>query len=557
MNLRTKNHILIALLIILTFSVYAQVISHEFTSYDDPYYITENPMVQEGLSGKSALWAINTYRAGFWIPLTWISFLIDNEMFGLFPGGFLYVNLVFHILNTLLVYLLLRRMTGALWRSFLVALLFGIHPIHVESVAWATERKDVLSTLFFLTAVLAYLVYLKKPRPHVYGLLIVSFVLSLMAKPMYVTFPLTLLLLDYWPLNRWQTELPDKPGISFFPGNSFLYPVLEKIPLLLISIFFSVFNILVARETDIFTPVQSLSLPIRLANAAISYLSYMGKTIWPVELGVLYPHPGNTLAFSEIVLALAALSLITAGVLLVSRKRRYLLFGWFWFLGTLFPVSGLFQNGYQAMADRFVYIPVLGLMIITVWGGCELAMKFDPLKKVAIGVTAGVMVTLLIRTHIQVQYWRDSLSLFSRTLAVTENNYLMHDYAGIQLIQKGRLDEAYDHFQRAIAINPGYPDAYFNAGTYLMFHGQLDGAIAALRQSLNLGVRGENRRRVESNLKKARLAAQNPAELIALLEKTVILKPADSRLHLLLAELYQKTGRFEKALEHYQKAQAP
>ncbi len=556
MSSSTKNYILVALLVLLTFSVYARVISHEFTSYDDPYYITENPMIREGLTGKSALWAVTTFRAGFWIPLTWISFLIDYDLFGLFPGGYLYVNLALHILNTLLVYWLLRRMTGACWLSFLAALLFGIHPIHVESVAWATERKDVLSALFFLMAILAYLTYLKKPRPHIYALLALFFVLSLMAKPMHVTFPLALLLLDYWPLDRWRTEQPPRPGRSLLPADSFLYPVFEKIPLLLISAFFSLFNIMVARETDILTSVNVLSPPIRLANAVVSCLEYLKKIIWPAKLGVLYPHPGNSLTPTEIGLAAAALALITVVVLWNGRKRRYLVFGWLWFLGILFPVSGLFQNGHQAMADRFVYIPMLGLIIIAVWGGFEAALKFRFIKIIGICVTAVILAALLIRTHVQINYWQNSLSLFTRTLAITENNYLMHDYAGIQLVQRGKLDEAYEHFQKAIAINPNYPDAYFNAGTYLMFHGRLGIAIAALQRSLELGIDGKNRRRAENNLRKARLAAKNPDELISILEKSLALKPADSGLYLSLAELYAKTGRPEKAREYYQEGQA-
>lgn len=530
MSVTAKNYILIVLLILLTGGVYAQIITHEFISYDDPYYITENPMIARGLSGDTALWAINTFRAGFWIPLTWLSLLIDHELFGLFPGGFLLVNLILHVLNTLIVYLLLRRMTGAYWRSFLVALLFGIHPIHVESVAWATERKDVLSTFFFLAAIWAYLIYLKKPRPLIYAWLVLSFVFSLMAKPMYVTFPLALLLLDYWPLDRWQTALPKKPGIAIFPNNSIFYPVLEKIPLLFISAFFAGFNILVARATDIFLSINSLPLTSRLGNAMVSYVAYLDKIIWPTNLGVLYPHPGKTLALSAILLSMAVLALITTGILLAGRGHRYLPCGWFWFLGILFPVSGLFQNGYQAMADRFVYIPALGLMIMAVWGGYDLTVKFKGIKTTMITLAAIILSALFFRTYIQAHYWRNSLSLYTRTLAVTENNYLMHDYAGIQLVQRGKLDEAYGHFQKAMAINPNYPDAYFNAGTYLMFHGRLAEAAASLERSLELGIRGKNRQRAENNLKKTLLAAENPAELIAILEKTLLLKPSDENL---------------------------
>ncbi|MFO8048169.1 MAG: hypothetical protein R6U29_03970, partial [Desulfosudaceae bacterium] len=392
----------------------------------------------------------------------------------------------------------------------------------------------VLSTFFFLITVGAYFFYRQKSKPWLYGLLVASFVLSLMAKPMYVTLPLALLLLDYWPLNRFlkgspnrrQTKArPAKPGKSLFSADTVYYPLLEKIPLLLISAFFSVFNLLIAAHTNILQSVQNLSPTDRLANAVVCCLKYLQKIFWPEELGVLYPHPGHDLAWPEITLAAVVLTMITVGVLLAGRKHRYLPMGWFWFLIVLSPVSGLLQNGHQAMADRFVYMPLLGLLVIVVWGGHDLVARLKFSRAFVLIFTAIIVAALLTRTCYQVNYWRDSLSLYKRTLAVTENNYLMHDYAGIELVQQGKIDLAFPYFKKAIAINPDYPDAYFSAGTYLLFHGRLDKAEKYLRRSLELGLRGENRKRAEKNLTRARRARQDPAELIWLYEKTLILKP--------------------------------
>jgi hypothetical protein len=365
-------------LVVATLATYGDLRNHQFINYDDNVYVTDNPTVQGGLTLTGLVWAFTTLHSGLWIPLTWLSFMVDSQLFGLHPGGFFLTNLFFHIANALLLFWWLLRTTRAPGRSFLAAALFALHPLHVESVAWATERKDVLSTFFWLLTMWAYVWYAERPRLGRYVLILVCFSLGLMAKPMLVTLPFALLLLDYWPLGRLSLKGPaaaaasPKPG----PGVTIKRLVWEKSPLLVISALSSVVTFSVQKEAGAISTLHTLPIPNRLANAMVACVSYLGKMFWPAHLAVLYPLPGHNPPIWQAPAAGLALAVLSLLALRQARRHPYLLVGWLWYLGTLLPVIGLVQVGVQAMADRYTYVPSIGLFIAVVWGMADLAARW-------------------------------------------------------------------------------------------------------------------------------------------------------------------------------------
>src|SRR5208282_984042 len=398
-------------LVVATLAAYGDLRNHQFINYDDDRYVTDNPPVQNGLTLKGVSWAFTTLHGDLWIPLTWLSFMVDSQLFGLHPGGFLLTNLLFHIANALLLFLWLLYLTRTLGCSFLVAALFALHPLHVESVAWATERKDVLSTFFWLLTMWAYVWYAERPRLGRYLLILVCFSLGLMAKPMLVTLPFVLLLLDYWPLGRLPLKGPGlaaaspKPG----PGVTLKRLVWEKSPLLVISALSSVVTFYAKKEAGAILTLHTLPIPNRLANAMVAYVSYLGKMFWPAHLAVLYPLPRHNLPIWQPLAAGLALAVLSLLALRQARRHPYLPVGWLWYLGTLLPVIGLVQVGKQALvADRFTYVPLIGLFIIVVYGMAELTARWRA-PRFLLPVGAGVVLSaLMICTWVQVGYWRDS-----------------------------------------------------------------------------------------------------------------------------------------------------
>ena len=408
-------------LVVATLATYGDLRTHQFINFDDDIYVTGNPPVQDGLTLKGLTWAFTTMHGGLWIPLTWLSFMVNSQLFGLHPGGFLLTNLLFHIANALLLFLWLLYLTRTLGCSFLVAALFALHPLHVESVAWATERKDVLSTFFWLLTMWAYVWYAERPRLGRYLLILVCFSLGLMAKPMLVTLPFVLLLLDYWPLGRLRLKGPaaaaasPKPG----PGVTIKRLVWEKSPLFVISALSIVVTFYAQKEAGAISTLQTLPIANRLANAMVAYGSYLGKMFWPAHLAVFYPHPGHNLPIWQALAAGLALAVLTLLALRQARRHPYLLVGWLWYLGTLLPVIGLVQVGGQAMADRYTYVPFIGLFIVVVWGMADLAARWRA-PKFLLPVGAGVVLSaLMVCTWVQVSYWRDSITLYEHTLEVT------------------------------------------------------------------------------------------------------------------------------------------
>lgn len=479
---RTKL-LIVFLLMGLTLFAYEPVRKYEFVDYDDDRYITANPRIQQGLSWNNMAWAFQSTEVANWHPLTWLSHMADCELYGLNPSGHHLTNLLFHLVNVLLLFLVLQEMTGAVWRSALVAALFALHPLNVESVAWIAERKNVLSTLFWLLTMWAYAFYARQPGWKRYLLVAVLFVLGLMSKPMLVTLPCVLLLLDYWPLGRFvrrtgedrfdhqspdeTDQLPRQVDLRSRDLRHTLFRlVLEKAPLLLLAAASSAITIK-AQQIDGALNAKMVPLGARLANAVVSYTSYIYKMIYPVRLAVLYPHPGESLSASQLIMAALVLASITVLVVWGNKKFPYLTVGWLWYLGTLVPVIGLVQVGSQAMADRYAYVPLIGLFIIIAWGIADLT-RFLPLRNYGLAIFCGaILITLTVATRRQLSYWQNSLTLFARALDVTDNNDIAHNNLGAILVRKGRLDEGLEHLYTAVRLNPAYGTAYINIAVTL------------------------------------------------------------------------------------------
>lgn len=486
-----KNRLpwLVSLVLILgTLAIYGPVVGHDFTTYDDPLYVTENPRVQQGLTAQTVAWAFTTTRGGNWHPLTWLSHALDWQLYGAWPGGHHLTSLLLHLANTVLLFALLRRMTGALWSSAVVAALFAWHPLHVESVAWVAERKDVLSTLFGLLAIRACAAYAQARRPSRYRLALLFSGLSLLAKPMLVTLPFVLLLLDYWPLKRsprWQrageapaTENPPRP-------LTWTRLALEKWPFFILAGASSLVTFLVQKSGGAVAAFEVMPLTDRLANALTSYVSYLRKMIWPNDLAVFYPLPDSWPAGQ--VAAAALLLLIVTAIVVVRRQRQpYLFVGWFWFLGTLVPVIGFVQVGLQSMADRYTYIPQTGIFILLVWGVAEMAERWPPGLRAALKVaTALALAGCLTLTAFHVRRWQNAETLFTHALAVSSDRFAAHSNLARALGKLGRIEEAAAHFQAALQLQPDAPLPLYNLGLIAVRRGDLQSAMehyqAALR----------------------------------------------------------------------------
>jgi tetratricopeptide (TPR) repeat protein len=460
-------------LALLTFAVYLPVRNYEFIQYDDNVYVFKNTDVQSGLSWQGVEWAFTTGRGANWHPLTWLSLMLDCQLFGVKAGPMHVVSVLFHVANTILLFLVLARMTKGVWQSAFIAGLFALHPLHVESVAWIAERKDVLSTLFWLLTMLAYARYTERPSAGRYVAVLVLFATGLLAKPMLVTLPFVLLLLDYWPLGRFSS-----------PGFSVKGLLLEKLPLLILSIASSVVTFIFQQRGGAVIASNRLLLDERILNAIVSYLAYLGKMLWPTQLAALYPHPVNNIPVSRAVISGIVLILITIFFVYHARRYKYLLVGWFWYLGTLVPVIGIVQVGAQAMADRYTYVPLIGIFIIIAFGATEL-LKEKPYRKIVLGVLAGVSLSACaVVTSGQLKYWKDSLSLFGHTLDVVKVNYIMqNNYANI-LRELGRPGEAVVYYSEAVKLRPDSSEIRNNYGNTLQEMGKLDEAIAQYKSAI-------------------------------------------------------------------------
>jgi len=610
---RTRTNALIATaLAALTAALFAQVAGFDYVNYDDPYYVQDNLIMQRGLTGYGVKWAFTTTTLGNWHPLTWLSYMLDCQLFGAAPGAHHLVNVLFHALSAILLFLALERMTQAPWRSAFVAALFALHPLHVESVAWIAERKDVLSSFFWMLTLWAYALYAERTGTKRYLFVLFSFLAGLMAKSMLVTVPVILLLMDGWPLKRFAAARPAvlapetaaghaepkgkkdrrrkeerkrpaaKPGAGKGP-LPFLPLLAEKVPLAVLSIAAGVIALVTQQKSGAVVSLTQLSLAERIGNALVSYVLYLWKAIWPSGLAVFYPlHPWPPAAVMAAALVLIALS---AGVLRWGRRFPYLVFGWVWYLVTLLPVIGLVKLGDAAMADRYTYIPLIGPFVALAWGACDLSARFRLSAAVVPAAACGALAACAIVTHGQIAHWRDSHALFTRALAVTEKNFLAHNNLAVALILDGRIEEAMAHVEQALAIQPRYAGAHFNRGIALARLGRGDEALPSYLKALEInpafpdanytvaGVylsKGDVDRAIAHLERAIRTPEPQPKAYAGLAEAYTLKgrvdealsyslsalewRPADAKLHYNIGSIYIYKGRIDEAIVHFQEA---
>ncbi|MHB8907352.1 MAG: tetratricopeptide repeat protein [Syntrophales bacterium] len=485
---------------------YWGVVENDFIGFDDPAYVVENYQLQRGLTGGTTVWALTTTYMGNWHPLTWISLMLDWEMFRMNAAGYHWTSVIVHLLGGLFLFWGLSRMTASPWPSGLVAALFLVHPLHVESVAWVTERKDVLSGFFWMTGIWCYAKYAERPGLIRYLWVAFSFGCSLLSKPMAVTFPFVLLLLDCWPLRR-----------TFGEKTSWLRLAGEKVPLFILSAAGSAVAFIIQKESAAMAPLSAIPLTDRLANATVSYVAYLWKTFWPEALSIFYPYDGPP-SLGQLIIALAVLIAVTTISTIQFRRRPYLIIGWLWYLGTLVPVIGLVQVGSQAMADRYTYLPLVGIFIMVVWGGKDLLDGSRRQRAIGGFVSMAVVAILVFLTQIQVDYWKDSSTLFNHALRSTERNFMAHEILAEGMVKTGDLTGAERHYREAIRIRPNFKNACTGLGYLLMIQGKLDEASSLLERTLridpkfapamkNLGYVRMRQRRLKDAIQLYRMAA--------------------------------------------------
>ncbi len=543
-----RTLILCLLLAAGTLALYSRAAHAGFLRYDDDRYVVENPYVSAGLHWSTVTWAFTTFEQANWHPLTWLSHALDVQLFGLNPERQHCVNLSLHAANAVLLFLLLQWLTGYTGRSLAVAVLFAVHPVNVESVAWIAERKNVLCMFFFLLTLLAYGHYVRKPSVVRYIGVLIGFAMALMSKPMAITLPFVLLLLDYWPLGRWgSTETADTRE-SFVPAKrSVSWLVIEKLPLFAMSAASAVITMKAQRAGGAVT----VKYPVlaHLQNAVVSYVLYIGKAIWPSRLAALYPYPTGGWPVWVVVLTALFLIIVTA-LLLRYREHPYLLWGWFWFLGTMVPMIGVVQVGNQAMADRYAYLPFIGLFVMFVWGIVELANRFS-IQKYVVASAIVTMFLLSAATCRQLAYWHDDFSLWSHTLAVTHRNFVAEDNFGNALIKAGKYDEGIAHFRKAAEIEPGDPVSEVNLGIYAQQRGDLQQAVARYQYALQLASDPQVRAAAYANLGGLYFTFHNYQQAQDNFESALKLGSRSPYVFLHMALIAQKHSDWSDAIRYY------
>ncbi len=475
------------LLALATLALYSPVTHSPFLNYDDGAYVTDNFHVRSGLSWNTVVWAFQTSEASDWHPITWLSHAFDCQLFGLNPAGPHTVNVLLHAANAVLLFLILESATGLAWRSLVVAALFALHPLNVESVAWISERKNVLSMFFFLVALAAYGWYARRPGVGRYLAVTIAYAFGLMTKAQVITFPFALLLLDYWPLGRLGQRLAPanvvgrESAVAPVREATFWKLIWEKVPWFALSLVSAVITIKVEASAT----QAKLPLWIHLGNAAISYVKYLGKAFWPVNLAVVYPHPEFRISVPAAVVSACLIFALTV-LAVIFRERRPFFVGWFWFLGTLVPMIGLVQISVHAMADRYAYIPLLGIFVIVCWGAADLLESWHIPTAVPATLAAATLLALGIALHRQVSFWSDNVVLWSHTLAITEGNYTAEDNLGTALIAEGKIEEAMPHLRHALLLRPDDVMATLNIATYEQMRGNYRAALAGYARVMQL-----------------------------------------------------------------------
>ena len=546
----------------ITLAAFAQTIRYDFVNFDDDVYVYNAPAVQAGLTIKGIALAFTSPHARNWHPLTTISHMLDCQLYGLKAGGHHATNVVLHTVAALLLFRVLRQMTGAVWKSAIVAALFAIHPLHVESVAWVSERKDVLSAVFFLAMLNAYVHYARAPSIARYVVVAVLLMGGLMSKPMLVSSPLILLLLDYWPLRRFEQPFSTNGKIRTpGPGHqtrAIGHLFLEKIPLLVLSAASCVITfILQKRATGAIPPLPFLW---RMQNAVATYVIYVWKTFWPTDLAVFYPHPNDTLAIWEILVAIGLLLAMTIAAIVFRRKRPYLFTGWFWYVGMLLPVIGLVQVGEQGHADRYTYLSNVGLFLLVVWLVAEVAAVSRFRSRVALAAAVVLIGALACGAFVQTSYWRNSETLWTHALAVTSNNDVAHNNLGYLCVDRGELDQAISHFEAASSIRSRKQDPHYDVGSAFV---QMNLADSLARKGLSdeAMVHYEEALRLQPNYADAYynrgsvlFAEGRIDEAIADWEKALQLQPNDADAHTGLGNAFLRQGLLKEAIAHYERA---
>ena len=541
-----------------TISTFWQVRDHGFVDYDDFQYVVENPHVQSGLTWEGVVWAFTTTHMSNWHPLAWLSHMMDCQISGMKAGGHHLTNLLFHIANTLLLFVALKRMTKALWRSAFVAALFALHPLHVESVVWVAERKDVLSTLFWMLTMLTYVLYVECTGYVRYVLVLLSFAAGLMAKPMLVTLPFVLLLLDYWPLQRVRMKGSNEVDKrqSHAPRNNtdqkavVFRLIWEKAPLFLLAAASSIVTFVAQQSGGSVRSLDVLPIQIRLANAVVSYIAYIGKMIWPSKLAVFYPHAGMPPIWH---IGGAGLLLACISVLVTRAAQRspYAVVGWLWYLGTLVPVIGLVQVASLSMADRYTYVPLIGLFIVIAWGFDEIVARWRYRRIVSSTCIGVLLLTLITCSRMQVRHWRDSRSLFQHTVDVTTDNYYPQYILGKALARQGKLDEAISNYSKALQRAPSYAEVYFSLGIALAEQGKLAEAISNYSKALHIK---PNYAEAHNSLGFALARQGKLQEAISHYSEAVGIKPDYASAHNNLGIALAEQGKLAEAISNYSKA---
>jgi tetratricopeptide (TPR) repeat protein len=535
------------LLVLAIVAVFGQTAGFGFLSYDDQQYVSENPVVQKGLTWKGALWALTYGEIGHWHPLTWLTHMGDCQIFGLWPGGHHLTNVALHALTTVLLFLVLRAMTGALARSAFVAAVFAVHPLRAESVAWIAERKDVLSGMFFMLTLWAYVRYVRQPSRGHYMAVALLDALGLLAKNMLVTLPFVLLLLDWWPLGRMKLAEGGKAGLAT-PRVLLWRWVKEKIPLFLLSLGSCVATALVPEKV---AKLDCLPVLERMGNALVSGVIYLRQMVFPVGLATPYLFSTGGLPIWTVCVASVVLLGISAGVVACWRKHPYLLVGWLWYLGMLVPVIGLVQISYYAHADRYTYLPGIGLAIAGTWAVADWSVGWKHRRAIVGGLMLAVMGTLIVWGHRQTCYWRDDKSLWTRSLACTSNNHIAYNNLGSVLAKEGKLAEAIGQFRKALVIKPDYAAALNNLGTALAEEGKSEEAIAQFRAALRINPASKLD---HYDLGLALASEGKTEEAIAQLRAALKIDPCFGEARLNLGSLLGKSGQNEEAIAQYRKA---
>ncbi|MGA3267271.1 MAG: tetratricopeptide repeat protein [Verrucomicrobiota bacterium] len=553
------------LLALAVWIVFGQTHRHAFVNYDDDLYVYQNPVVEQGVTLDGIGWAFTHSVAENWHPLTIMSYMLDAGFYGVNPGGYHLTNVLLHTAAVILLFLVLKEMTGALWPSAFVAAVFAIHPLRVESVAWIAERKDVLSGVFFMLTLWAYVRYVQRPavpasastlHPDIrcrgsryYWLAVVFFALGLMSKPMLVTLPFILLLLDYWPLDHLAPT--SHVGVQSFrtsPRQPMSGLLVEKIPFFVLSAATCVIAVLTQEQAA--TAIQGLTFASRIGNALMAYAAYLGQMIYPAGLAVFYAHPGNQPSVCKVGLAVLVLLIISAGVLAGRRRHPYLLVGWLWYLGMLVPVIGLMQVGIQGRADRYTYLPQIGLYILVAWGAVELCGAWR-YRWALLGSTAGVILAgLLMAAYVQTGYWKDGVTLWRHTLACTPENYWTQYSLGIALVYQGQLDEAIPHYERALQLKPDFADACVNLGNVLARQGKWGEAVQDYERALQLK---PDYAKAEYNLGNALTGQGQLAEAVQHYERALQLTPHYAEAEINLGNALAALGKPAEAVEHYER----